>query len=66
MLILKKIIKTWELYFIGEDFVSVQDELSLQKVVIFPKKNKQLNVHTSGGQQLQKTTSCQRRYLVSL
>lgn len=55
-----------ELYFIGEDFVSVQDELSLQKVVIVPKNNKQLNVHTSGGQQLQKTTSCQRRYLVSL
>lgn len=54
MLILKKIIKTWELYFIGEDFVSVQDKLSLQKVVIFPKNNEHLNVHTSGGQQLQK------------
>lgn len=50
MLILKKIIKTWELYFIGEDFVSVQDELSLQKVVIVPKNNKQLNVQTFSGQ----------------
>lgn len=33
--------------------MSVQDELSLQKVVIVPKNNEQL--HTYGGQQLKKT-----------